>query len=249
MSITSYQAAYYIGLKTDWQITRQRLHNLLFIAQMAYAFDNNGESLISNEGFYADDTGPTLRKIDEHISCYGAKPYQNLFRRFEKKEIDSPEIKLLDQILDSFQYTPTYHLFKQTRGYAWSKYYQKGYLKYRISQKDITIQGIIVFGKRSELVLLNNAICDTANFTAENIELGILSDKTVNPYSMSEQEKQIVNTILEKYGSKNINEYLNFGESKFFFKGLAPASNSILLALSYMDVEHKINYMESLISS
>ena len=52
---------------------------------------------------------PILRKLDQHIECYGAKPYKNLFRRFPfDEDAYVEEIKIIKQAIDAYKHKETH---------------------------------------------------------------------------------------------------------------------------------------------
>lgn len=129
MAISSFVAGKFIGEYTGWQVNRSRLHKLLFITQMVYAYRNNGKMLIDNEAFVASCRGPVLNQLDKKVECYGARCYKNLFRGFDIEwNVYGEELSAIKECLDAYEDSDTSNLASACYGSAWSYAYNPDYV-------------------------------------------------------------------------------------------------------------------------
>jgi hypothetical protein len=234
MSISSFFAAKIVGEETGWNTDRSRLHKLLFITHLVYSYRNNGEPFIDNEPFIASNRGPLLRKLDQHIECYGAKPYQNLFRRYPFNAEDySEEIKIIKQAIDAYKGKGTHQLSSICHGLAWSQSYTEREFKHIIPQKLIYHQSVLELGKKRNIVVEHNGFVDDV-LHSENLSIYLIdSAGNVSDYSMTTKELKITDSLMEDNGIYDGDNYLPYRNKIKYFKKIDKIRDLVSKILSY----------------
>lgn len=234
MSISSFIAAKIVGEETQWNTDRARVHKLLFITHLVYAYRNNGEPFIDNEPFIASNRGPILRKLDQHIECYGAKPYKNLFRRFPfDEDAYIEEIKIIKQAIDAYKHKETHELSSISHGLAWSLSYTDGEFKKHISQNLIHHQAILELGKKRNIVVEHNGFVSDI-LHSENLSVYLIDNSgNISDYTMTSDELEITNSLMEDLGIYDVENYLPYRDKSKYFTKIDKIRERVSKLLSY----------------
>jgi uncharacterized phage-associated protein len=78
MPLTSLQAARKVCEHGSWTVTNLGLQKILYIAQMLFMGENDGQRLITTD-FEAWDYGPVSPEIYRSARMFGANPIQDIF--------------------------------------------------------------------------------------------------------------------------------------------------------------------------
>lgn len=113
---------------TDWSITNLKLQKMMYILQMVYMGNNNGERLF-NATFEAWDYGPVIPDLYKKMKIFGAgiiENYSLLFDVKEEKEISEEKLDFLRRNVLSLNKLTGAQLVSLThrKGSAWDKNYR-----------------------------------------------------------------------------------------------------------------------------
>ena len=243
MSISSFVAAKIVGELTEWSVERTRIHKLLYMMQLIYAYRNNGKAFITNEPFISDDVGPVLKDLDQRIEVFGARKYRNLFRQYKyiTNELED-EIKLIKDVIEHYKDTSTATLGSITRGFSWSKYYNQGDVKYIIEQDSIYSEAIFLLSKKRKIKLLNTEF--SFPVVADDLIFIEIVKETAMLYKITDSEKRIVESLLEIFaGNMQFNYIPIQGRDSFYLKDLGRLSDALIRFLAYKSEEHQNIFM------
>ena len=95
MSITPFVAAHRICDRGGWRVTNLKLQKILYLAQMIYMGEHEGEALIAGN-FEAWDYGPVQPDVYRKARIFGSRPIKDLF--LESAPLEIPEIRALDSV-------------------------------------------------------------------------------------------------------------------------------------------------------
>lgn len=243
MSISSFVAAKIVGELTEWSVERTRIHKLLYMMQLVYAYRNNGKSFISNEPFISDDVGPVLKDLDQRIAGFGARKYRNLFRQHQyfTNELED-EIKLIKDTIEHYKDTSTATLGSIARGFSWSKYYNQGELKYIMEQTSIHSESIFLLSKKRQIKLLNTEF--SFPVVSDDLIFIEIVKETAIPYNITDSEKRIIESLLEIFAGNIKFNYIPIqGRDSFYLKDLDRLSDVLIKFLAYKSEEHQNIFM------
>lgn len=125
MTITPFAAARRICEIGNWRVTNMKLNKILYLAQMIYMGEHNGEPLI-NGRFEAWDYGPVQPDVYLKAKIFGAGPIKNIF--WEATPSESEEISALNDVANFLLDKNLAELVAMThwdKG-AWAKNYVPG---------------------------------------------------------------------------------------------------------------------------
>lgn|GEM_PF-458577 len=129
----------YICEKSSWTMSNLRLQKLLYLAQMFYMGENDGQRLVEVD-FQAWDYGPVSPELYRKAKEFGARAIApEAFPEARRFQDEDPRKKALDAVCDKFLGWTGGQLVSAThwRGGAWAKHYQPGFYSIRIPDKDI----------------------------------------------------------------------------------------------------------------
>lgn len=124
--ISASAAARYLCERSDWMLTNLELQKILYLSQMVYMGQHEGDRLM-NATFEAWDYGPVIPSVYNQVRSFGAGPIKDVFYN-ASPIMDEERRNLLDDAYD--------HLSKVTAGQlvsithwkygAWAKTYVPG---------------------------------------------------------------------------------------------------------------------------
>jgi uncharacterized phage-associated protein len=126
MSTPILSAARYACELSSWSLADLQLQKILYIAQMVYAGQPGHLRLFGGQGFEAWDYGPVNPMLHRRVSCFGARPIKQVFRREEALDPALEESKFLAHVVGSLYDLPPWRLVQivlDPRG-AWARCYR-----------------------------------------------------------------------------------------------------------------------------
>ena len=124
--VSALAAARHMCEKSDWTVTNLELQKMLYLAQMVYMGDHDGEPLFIGR-FEAWDYGPVLPEVYRYARVFGSTPILDVF--FGVRPIDDEERReFLNSAYDQLSTRTAGDLVNITHwsGGAWNKYYTPG---------------------------------------------------------------------------------------------------------------------------
>ena len=135
--ISAQAAARKLCERSDWMLTNLELQKMLYLAQMVFMGQNNGERLF-NGIFEAWDYGPVVPDVYSQVRAFGSAPIKNVFH-VAGSISDDARRTMLEQAYDQLSTKTAGQLVNIThwsKG-AWAKNYRPGVKGIIIPDEDI----------------------------------------------------------------------------------------------------------------
>jgi uncharacterized phage-associated protein len=131
-------AAKYLCEQAGWGLSNLPLQKLLFLAQVEFAQDNDGASLLDGS-FQAWDYGPVIPELYRRLKVFGENPVSDVFYNARKLRDGSPSKVVLDRTWDEFGSASPGRLIELTHWNfgAWALNYEPGIRGIQIAQRHI----------------------------------------------------------------------------------------------------------------
>ncbi len=128
----------YICIAGDWNVTNLKLQKLLYMAQMIYMGENEGEKLVDTS-FEAWDYGPVSPRLYRKVRTFGSKPIEDVFDQARSFAPDDPRRAVLDEVCRDLLPLTAGQLVEMTHwaNGAWAKHYVAGSGGIPIPDRDI----------------------------------------------------------------------------------------------------------------
>jgi uncharacterized phage-associated protein len=144
--ISALSAARTLCERSGWTLTNLELQKMLYLAQMVYMGEHDGEPLFSDP-IEAWDLGPVVPDVYRRVRAFGAQPIQDVFFGVPKVD-DAARLETLNAAVDQLRRYSAAQLVSIThdRIGAWYKNYRAGARNVVIPDADILEE----FEKRRE---------------------------------------------------------------------------------------------------
>ena len=128
----------YICDKSGWLLTNLQLQKILYLAQMQYMGENDGNRLVE-ANFEAWDFGPVEPSLYRKVKMFGAGPISDVFYEARSFADGSKQKIVLDDICNQLLHRSASELVNLTHWShgAWAKNYVQGIKGRYISDDDI----------------------------------------------------------------------------------------------------------------
>lgn len=122
----------------NWTVTNLQLQKILYMAQMAYMGENDGDRLADAE-FEAWDYGPVEPTLYRKVRMFGARPIQDVFYHARRFKDEDQRRQVLDDVCKALLPLRPAQLVDMTHwdGGAWAKHYVPGLRGLKIPDADI----------------------------------------------------------------------------------------------------------------
>ena len=137
MSVSVFVAAKHLGELSGWSKTNLELQKILYIGNMIH-LGREDQPLI-NEKFEAWVYGPVVPELYHYAKAFGAKPVDNVFKRYDSLPKNSPELQTLHltyKMTNNFSTTRLIAITHWDEG-AWAKNYDSNRQNLVIQKEDI----------------------------------------------------------------------------------------------------------------
>lgn len=137
--------AKYICEAGDWQVSNLKLQKVLYMAQMYYMGQNDGERLF-DAGFEAWEFGPVVPDLYRRVRMFGAGPIKDVFYNARYFRSDDRRVNFLNEVCSELLPQRPGALVDITHWPegAWAQNYVEGIRNIRIPDEHIFAE----FGKR-----------------------------------------------------------------------------------------------------
>lgn len=231
MSISSFKAGKVVGITTNWSTDRHRLHSILFLCALVYAYRHD-EPLFHDDIFIADDAGPKLRMLDKHLEAFGSGSFGNVFHQIGLTEDDAEYVDIINECIRSNEGRSTSELHDTVCGYAWRLHYSLGTFKQRISDSSISIQARLLLNRSRRIKLISHQF--PFEIQPKDLELLDITNQVAKRYTPLEEENNRIGKMIAYICQKNITLYRKIeGSSMFYFDKINDLSLAVSRLLSY----------------
>lgn len=122
----------------DWEVTNLALQKMLYMLEMVYMGNHNGERLLQND-FEAWDLGPVIPEIYHRTKMFGSEPIRSDVFYSARKITDPNQIRVLEDNVPWLLTKSPSQLVRIThwKDGAWAKNYNQSRRNARIPPLDI----------------------------------------------------------------------------------------------------------------
>ena len=137
MPVPVIAAAKRVAERSGWSLSNLELQKILYLAQMFYMGEHDGEPLVPGH-FEAWDYGPVHPTLYHEAKIFGSSPVKNIFHSVPELP-DGPEAKHLDEAVKQLANVGSGRLVAATHrpNGAWDKNYIPGARNIIIPNEDI----------------------------------------------------------------------------------------------------------------
>jgi len=130
--------AKYLCRFSGWMLSNLQLQKIIYISQMEYMGENNGERLVDAR-FEAWDNGPVIPELYHKVKAFGASPVRDVFSEARRFREDDPRVHMLERICGALIDKRPAALIELTHWEhgAWAKNYVPGVKGLPIPDRDI----------------------------------------------------------------------------------------------------------------
>jgi uncharacterized phage-associated protein len=119
-------AARFLCERSGWTLTNLELQKMLYLAQMVYMGEHEGEPLFTGT-FEAWDWGPVLPELYRRVRAFGAGPVMDVFSPLARQIDDTDRREMLETAFDRLSaIKPRLVSITHDPIGAWHKHYQPG---------------------------------------------------------------------------------------------------------------------------